>query len=188
MNIWKVTGCILAGLITASCNVKKPKLPVEKAQKMASRYLKADEFAKIKNDAPKIIDSISSSETNQRIFYWDSILAYNKFMEGIDSGRAYILDSVAGKPVKYPEFKIEAKADKRSADEVIKDMKKEISKYYTSEEMADIIAKEPKLNSSQNHSLENNLTHYYGQIAAKSYEKRGFEFGVEGQRYKELEK
>lgn len=186
MKIRKVTSCLLAGLITASCSVKTPKPPIHRAERLAKEYLKRDEFIRIQNIAPALPDSLKSKAINERIFYWDSIYAYHKLHEGVDSGRAYIIDSVAGKSVKYPEFKIEADDDKRSVEEIIKDLKMKVSKYNTKEEMAQMLANEPQ--NCAYSDLINKITHYYGQIAVKGAEKKGFEFGVENQRYRELEK
>lgn len=186
MKVWKITSCLLAGLISVSCNVKKPKLSLHRAERLAKTYFKPDEFVKIKNNAPIVPESLASMPINERIYYWDSICAYNKLHANIDSGRAYIIDSVAGKPVKYPEFSIEAKNDKRNYEQIINDIQKEVSKYNSKEEMAEIIANEPKAQSTSD--LINEITHYYGCMAIQGAEKKGFELGTESQRYRELEK
>ena len=187
MKLPKITGCLLAGLVTASCSVKNQKLPIHRAQRLAKTYVKkSDDFTKITNNAPFVPESLSSGAINERIFYWDSIYAYEKMHSAIDSGRAYIIDSIAGKNVKYPEFKIEADTDNINYKQIIENIKKEISKYNTKEEMEQMLSKEPKPNQTSDEL--NKLTHYYGQIAIKSAEKKGFEWGAENQRYKELEK
>lgn len=188
MKIGKIAAYIFAGLMTVSCGKKPHNLPYEKAEKIAARYIKGDEFIKIKNNAPSLVDSISHTNANDRIFYWDSILAYCKFAEGIDSGRKFIIDSIAGKPVKRPDFKVCVDVERRYPEEIVKITKEEVAKYYTKPEMFELLSKEPLAYPQEGFATGNTLTHYYGQIAAQAAQKKGFELGAEGQYYAIIDK
>ena len=177
MNIGKIAGYIGAGLLTASCTMKKP--ASEKALEHASKYLKGSELF-VAEERARNLPSIDSHNYSQDIFYWDSLLSVNREKEYKNLGKKYIEEGASGKYNRKPLFIMPLEPNKTQKGKSILDsIKRVVSSYYTGEEFLKLEKNAPRSDFGAKWGTNDNLkTHYYGELAIKGAERKGFSDGL----------
>lgn len=177
MRIGKIASYIGIGLVTASCSVKKP--AQEKALDQAAKYLKGHELVIAEQRALQQPHK-ESHICSQDIFYWDSLLAVNREKEYKQLGKQYIKDSIDGVYKRKPFFKLPIDDNiKQKGLEIVDSIKKEVSRYYSGEDILKLERKAPKQEGSSKYGLNDNAqTHYLGMIGVAGAERKGFETGL----------
>ena len=181
MRIAKIAGYVGAGLLSASCNFKPA---TEKALEHASKYLTGSELVVAEGKAWNIAAK-DNMNYSPNIFYWDSLLSVNKGKEFFENGKKYIKDSVAGNFKRRVPVHLYMEPDLTQDGKTIVDsIKKEVAKYHTGEEMLSLERKAPKEYSEKWGTRDNQVTHYYGTLAVRGAERKGFNDGMISERKK----
>ncbi len=186
MNIGKVTAYIGAGLLTASCTIKQPAR--EKALEHASKYIRGSELVAAQGRASKV-NSCDFMNYSRDIFYWDSLLSVNREKEFKQLGKQHIIDSANHNYSRKPFFIMPIEPNvKQKGEKILDSIKGEVAKYYSGEEMLKLEKNAPKgAYGSKWGTNDNQVTHYYGELAIKGAERKGFHDGLNEAR-KELKK
>lgn len=186
MNIGKIVGYIGAGLLTASCTMKKT--ATEKAIEHTSKYIKGSELFVAEKKAWNL-PSIDSHNYAHDIFYWDSLLSVNREKEYKDLGKKHIQDSLNGNHRRIPHFVMPLEPNTTQKGKTILDsIKGIVSSYYTGEEFLKLEKNAPRADFGAKWGTNDNMrTHYFGELAIKGAERKGFHDGLNEAR-KELKK
>ena len=181
MKLGKISGIVGAGLLAASCNMQKP--ATQRALEHAAKYLKGHEVAVAKGKVLNfhIHDYVDNS---QDIFYWDSLLSVNREKQYREVGKQYIKDSIANKNQRKPIFKMPIEPDiNKGTKGRLDSIKLEVSKYYTGKEFIDLETNAPNNGVMVKFgTIDNQITHYYGELAIKGAERKGFLDGANAER------
>lgn len=186
MNIGKVTAYIGAGLLAASCTVKQPARV--QALEHASKYLRGSELVAAEGRAGKINTS-DVMDYSRDIFYWDSLLSINREKEFNQLGRQHVLDSANHNYTRKQFFIMPIEPNvKQKGERILDSIKGEVAEYYTGEEMLKLEKNAPNgAFGAKWGTNDNQVTHYYGELAIKGAERKGFNDGLNEAR-KELKK
>lgn len=177
MKLNRVGAYICSAIMSMSChNNYKP--TSEKAIEHASKYLTGTELVVAQEKARYIVPKDGTMYVNQ-IFYWDSLLCINKEKEGFQKGVQQIQDSLNGNyrrklPIQVTSEPKTDQTNKQIADSV----KKEVSQYYSGEEMLELEKKAPDPGNDRYKTNEGHVTHYFGALATKGAERKGFREGL----------
>jgi len=177
MRLNKISAYIGAGLVAASCTMKKP--ASEKAMEHAAKYLTGIELCVAENNAGKISVSEVMNYSND-IFYWDSLLSVKKENEYKQLGKKHIQDSLDGRYRRrsFYNLKVKPRID-QDGKQICDSIKKEVAKYCTGKEYLKLKKNAPNNSYGNKWGTSDNLvTHYFGELAIRGAERKGFEEGV----------
>ena len=124
--------------------------------------------------------STDTHDYSHDIFYWDSLLSVNREKEYKDLGKKHVIDNANGNYSRKPRFILPLKPNTTQKGKSILDsIKGIVSTYYTGEEFLKLEKNAPKADFGAKWGTNNNMqTHYYGELAIKGAERKGFNDGL----------